>query len=33
MWVFIVFNIFAAVGMYWLARVPKVKKAKKEKSE
>ena len=33
MWVFIVFNIFAAVGMYWLARVPKVKKAKKEKAE
>jgi ATP-binding cassette, subfamily G (WHITE), member 2, PDR len=33
MWVFIVFNVFAAVGMYWLARVPKVKKAKKEKSE
>lgn len=33
MWVFILFNIFAAVGMYWLARVPKVKKAKKEKAE
>jgi ABC-type multidrug transport system permease subunit len=33
MWVFIVFNIFAAVGMYWLARVPKVKKTKKEKAE
>ncbi|EMC97505.1 hypothetical protein BAUCODRAFT_454374 [Baudoinia panamericana UAMH 10762] len=31
LWVFIVFNVFAAVGIYWLARVPKkAKKAKKE---
>ncbi|KAF2089509.1 ABC drug exporter AbcA [Saccharata proteae CBS 121410] len=30
MWAFIFFNIFAAVGIYWLARVPK--KAKKEKT-
>ncbi|PYI23072.1 putative ABC transporter [Aspergillus violaceofuscus CBS 115571] len=29
MWVYIVFNIFAAVGIYWLARVPKAKKTKK----
>lgn len=27
MWVYIVFNIFAAVFIYWLARVPKGKKA------
>lgn len=26
LWVYIVFNIFAALGFYWLARVPKVKK-------
>lgn len=26
MWVFIVFNIFAAVFIYWLARVPKARK-------
>jgi ABC-type multidrug transport system permease subunit len=33
MWAFIVFNIFGAVFMYWLVRVPKnsgVKKTKKE---
>ncbi|PYH97939.1 hypothetical protein BO71DRAFT_395761 [Aspergillus ellipticus CBS 707.79] len=30
MWVFIIFNIFAAVGIYWLARVPKTPKIKKE---
>lgn len=29
MFVFILFNIFGAIGMYWLVRVPK--KAKKEK--
>jgi ABC-type multidrug transport system permease subunit len=23
MWVFIIFNIFAAIGLYWLVRVPK----------
>lgn len=30
MWAFIVFNIFAALGVYWLRRVPKGKKIKKE---
>jgi len=31
LWAFIIFNICAAVGIYWLARVPKkAKKAKKE---
>jgi len=31
LWVFIIFNAFAAVFLYWLARVPKqTKKAKKE---
>jgi ATP-binding cassette subfamily G (WHITE) protein 2 (PDR) len=35
MWAFIIFNIFAALGLYWLVRVPKKKdstgkKAKKE---
>ncbi|KAM0525530.1 hypothetical protein ACHAPE_000237 [Trichoderma viride] len=31
-WVYIVFNIFAALGVYWLARMPKksLKKTKKE---
>lgn len=28
MWAFIIFNVFAAIGLYWLARVPK--KAKRE---
>ncbi|KAF8900925.1 putative ABC transporter [Mucidula mucida] len=28
-WVFIVFNVFAALFLYWLARVPKGSKAKK----
>lgn len=28
MWAFIIFNIFAALGVYWLARVPKGKKVK-----
>lgn len=31
LWAFIIFNIFAAIGLYWLARVPK--KQKKEKKE
>jgi ATP-binding cassette, subfamily G (WHITE), member 2, PDR len=31
MFVFIIINIFGAIGMYWLVRVPK--KAKKEKVE
>lgn len=32
MWAYIIFNIFAAAGLYWLFRVPKKtgKKAKKE---
>ncbi|KAK3710076.1 Multidrug resistance protein [Vermiconidia calcicola] len=30
LWVFIIFNVFAAVGIYWLARVPKNKGKKKE---
>ncbi|KAM6534553.1 Multidrug resistance protein [Fusarium falciforme] len=30
MWVFVVFNVFAAIGLYWLARVPKKSKVKKE---
>ncbi|KAF1813814.1 ABC-2 type transporter [Eremomyces bilateralis CBS 781.70] len=30
MWVFCVFNIVAALGLYWLVRVPKNKKVKKE---
>lgn len=28
LWAFIIFNIFAALGVYWLARVPKGKKVK-----
>ncbi|GES59343.1 pleiotropic drug resistance protein PDR [Aspergillus terreus] len=28
MWVYIVFNVFAAVGIYWLARVPKGSRTK-----
>ncbi|KAF2258149.1 putative multidrug resistance ABC transporter [Lojkania enalia] len=32
MWVYIVFNIFGAVFLYWLVRVPKVKKEKEEQS-
>jgi ATP-binding cassette subfamily G (WHITE) protein 2 (PDR) len=32
MWVFIGFNILGAIFMYWLVRVPKVKKEKKEKT-
>ncbi|KAH8734526.1 ABC-2 type transporter-domain-containing protein [Ilyonectria robusta] len=30
MWVYILFNIAAALGIYWLARVPKTRKTKKE---
>jgi ABC-type multidrug transport system permease subunit len=29
LWAFILFNIFAAVGIYWLARVPKKSKHRK----
>ncbi|KAI9054497.1 hypothetical protein LZ554_001655 [Drepanopeziza brunnea f. sp. 'monogermtubi'] len=31
MWLFIVFNCFGAVGLYWLARVPKKSKKSKQK--
>lgn len=31
MWAFIIFNVFAALGVYWLARVPKGKKVKQVK--
>lgn len=30
LWGYIIFNTFAAVGLYWLARVPKKSKSKKE---
>jgi ABC-type multidrug transport system permease subunit len=30
LWAFIIFNIFAAIGLYWLARVPKKQKKEKE---
>ena len=30
LWVYVVFNVAAAVGLYWLCRVPKGKKAKRE---
>ena len=30
LWAFIIFNIFGAIGMYWLVRVPKKAKQKKE---
>ena len=33
MWIYIVFNAFAAVGLYWLVRVPKKSKSKKAKKE
>ena len=33
LWVFIIFNIFAAVGIYWLARVPKKSKHRKEEEK
>ncbi|KAK1148199.1 Multidrug resistance protein [Aspergillus melleus] len=29
MWVFVVFNVFSAIGLYWLARVPKKPNVKK----
>jgi pleiotropic drug resistance (PDR) family protein len=32
MWCFIIFNIFAAVFIYWLARVPKAPRTKKSKT-
>lgn len=31
LWAFVIFNICAAIGIYWLARVPKTKGKKKEK--
>lgn len=33
LWAFIIFNIIAALGVYWLVRVPKGKKIKKTKAE
>ena len=30
LWAFIVFNVFGAIGLYWLARVPKRSREKKE---
>lgn len=30
MWVYIIFNVFGALFIYWLARVPKKSKQKKE---
>jgi ABC-type multidrug transport system permease subunit len=33
LWVYCVFNVFAALFLYWLVRVPKVKKEKGEKTE
>ncbi|KAF2656342.1 putative multidrug resistance ABC transporter [Lophiostoma macrostomum CBS 122681] len=32
MWVFIIFNMFGALFLYWLVRVPKVKKEKEDKT-
>ena len=32
MWVYILVNIFGAVGIYWLARVPKKSKHKEKSS-
>lgn len=31
LWVYIIFNVFAALFVYWLVRVPKKKFAKKKK--
>lgn len=35
LWAYIIFNIFGAIALYWLIRVPKsgLKKQKKEKKE
>lgn len=33
MWVFVIFNVFGALGLYWLARMPKGKKSEKKKKE
>jgi ABC-type multidrug transport system permease subunit len=34
MWVFVGFNVAAALGLYWLIRMPKgTKKGEKEKKE
>lgn len=33
LWVYILFNIFGAVGLYWLARVPKKTKHRKEEEK
>ena len=32
-WVYIIFNVFGALGVYWLARVPKKGKTKKPKEK
>lgn len=32
MWAFIIFNVFAALALYWLVRMPKNKKDKEEKN-
>ncbi|KAF2863977.1 hypothetical protein K470DRAFT_254291 [Piedraia hortae CBS 480.64] len=33
LWAYVIFNILAAIGIYWLARVPKKKKEEDEKKE
>jgi ABC-type multidrug transport system permease subunit len=33
LWVYIIFNVFAALALYWLVRVPKNKLGKKTKKE
>ena len=33
LWAYIVFNVVAALGVYWLARVPKRKKVEKAKEK
>ena len=30
LWAFVAFNVVAAVGLYWVARVPKVKREVKK---
>jgi pleiotropic drug resistance (PDR) family protein len=33
LWVYVIFNIFAALALYWLIRMPKTKKEKADKTE
>jgi ABC-type multidrug transport system permease subunit/ABC-type cobalamin/Fe3+-siderophores transport system ATPase subunit len=33
LWVYVIFNIFAALALYWLVRMPKTKKEKADKKE